>query len=232
MSQPSLHRPAHTGLAYLSTLGLAALSALCAALWSSPAQAAGAAKAEIAAAPNALAIAGRALAATRCAGCHGLDGNSTDPAYPKLAGQLEAFLDLQLRNYRSGERPHPVMAAVSRTLSDREVQAVSRHYAGQVPMRHEGPVDPVLLQRGEAVFKLGKTGAPACQYCHGAAGQGLAPVFARLAGQHPEFIVASLQPYRRESTFGNPYAYVMKAAVEGWTDEDIRAVAAYVASLR
>jgi cytochrome c553 len=231
MSRPSPSRPA-SGLAYLTTLGLAALSALCGALWSSPAQAAEAAKARVPVARDALAIAGRALAGSRCASCHGLDGNSTDPAYPKLAGQLEAFLDLQLRNYRSGERPHPVMAAVSRTLSDRDIHAVSRHYASQVPMRHEGPFDPLLLQRGEAVFKLGKPGAPACQYCHGAAGQGLAPVFARLAGQHPEFIVASLQPYRRESTFGNPYAYVMKAVVQGWTDEDIRAVAAYVGSLR
>jgi cytochrome c553 len=232
MSQPSLPRFAQTSLAYVITLGIAALSALCAALWSFPAHAVEAAKGKIPAAPDELAIAGRALAAVRCGGCHGLDGNSSDPAYPKLAGQLETFLDLQLRNYRSGERPHPAMAAVSRSLSDREIRAVSRHYAGQAPMRNEGPFDPVLLRRGEAVFKLGKPGAPACQYCHGAAGQGLAPVFARLAGQHPDFIVASLEPYRRESAFGNPYAYVMKAVVQGWTDEDIRAVAAYIGSLR
>ena len=232
MSRLHLPRPAHTLPAYLITLGLAALSALCAALWLPPAHAADTTKGKTPAAPDGLAIAGRALAAARCAGCHGLDGNSIDSAYPKLAGQLETFLDLQLRNYRSGERPHPGMAAVSRALSDMEIRAVSRHYAIQAPMWSEGPFDPVLLRRGEAVFKLGKPGTPACQYCHGATGQGLAPVFARLAGQHPEFIVASLQPYRRESTFGNPYAYVMKAVVQGWTDDDIRAVAAYVGSLR
>jgi cytochrome c553 len=175
---------------------------------------------------------GQAIAQARCAACHGLDGNTRDPAYPKLAGQLESFLALQLRNYKSGERPHPVMAAMAQQLSDRDIERVARHYASQAPMRHEGPTDAALLARGEFVFKVGKPGAPACQYCHGPAGQGVAPVFARLAGQHPEFIVASLQPYRKESAFANPYAYVMKAVVQEWSDDDIRAVAAYVGSLR
>jgi len=175
---------------------------------------------------------GQAIAETRCAACHGLDGNTRDPAYPKLAGQLESFLVLQLRNYRSGERPHPVMVAVAQQLSDRDIERVARHYASQAPMRHEGPRDAALLARGEVVFKVGKPGAPACQYCHGPAGHGVAPVFARLAGQHPEFIVASLQPYRKESSFANPYAHVMKAVVQAWSDDDIRAVAVYVGSLR
>lgn len=175
---------------------------------------------------------GRSIAQSRCAACHGVDGNSLDPVNPKLAGQVEDFLVLQLRNYKSGERPHAVMAAMAKPLSDRDIRALARHYAARAPMRHDGPADPALLQRGETVFKVGKPGAPACQYCHGAAGQGVAPVFARLADQHPEFIVASLQSYRRESKFGNPYAYVMKAVVQEWSDDDIRAVAAYVGSLR
>lgn len=57
-------------------------------------------------------------------------------------------------------------------------------------------------------------------------------MFARLAGQHPAFIVASLQPYRKASSFGNPYAYVMKAAVQEWSEEDILAVATYVGTPR
>ena len=174
----------------------------------------------------------RAWVAARCAACHGIDGNNLDPRIPKLAGQLESFLALQLRNYKSGERPHPVMAAIAKPLSEREIRLAARHYAQQPPMRHEGAADPALLQRGETVFRVGKPGAPACQYCHGVSGEGVEPVFARLAGQHPEFIIASLQPYRRESSFGNPYAYVMKAAVQAWSDDDIRAVAAYVGTLR
>jgi cytochrome c553 len=221
-----------SGLAHLAVSILAALSVLSSVLRSSAAHAAEPSRAQVAGVPEDLAIPGRSLAAARCAACHGVDGNTTDPAYPKLAGQIETFLELQLRNYRSGERPHPVMAAVAKPLSDREIRAVSRHYARQTPMRHDGRADPALVRRGEAVFRLGNAGVPACQHCHGPAGEGLAPVFARLAGQHPEFIVASLQPYRRESTFGNPYASVMQAVVQALTDEDIRAVAAYVGSLR
>jgi cytochrome c553 len=104
-----------------------------------------------------------------------LDGNNLDPGIPKLAGQLEAFLVLQLRNYKSGERPHPVMAAIATPLSEHEIRLAARHYARQPPMRHEGAADPALLKRGEAVFifRIVKPGAPACQYCHGAAGQGV-----------------------------------------------------------
>ena len=209
----------------LATLLAAWLATLATALWSTTSHAADDG-------PAAGVSASRAWVGARCAACHGLDGNNLDPGIPKLAGQLEEFLVLQLRNYKSGERPHPVMAAIAKPLSEREIHLAARHYARQAPMRHEGAANPALLRRGEAVFRVGKPGAPACQYCHGASGQGVAPVFARLAGQHPEFIVASLQPYRRESSFANPYAYVMKAAVQEWSDEDIRAVAAYVATLR
>lgn len=207
-------------LVYLGTVVIA----LTAALWPVRCVAG-----EAASAPASL---GLSIAQSRCAACHGVDGNSLDPANPKLAGQLEGFLVLQLRNYKSGERPHPVMATMAKPLSERDIQALARHYSAQAPMRHDGAADPALLRRGETVFKVGKPGAPACQYCHGAAGQGVAPVFARLAGQHPEFIVASLRPYRKESKFGNPYAHVMKAVVQEWSDDDIRAVAAYVGALR
>jgi cytochrome c553 len=90
----------------------------------------------------------------------------------------------------------------------------------------------VLLKRGEAVLGIGKRGAPACQYCHGAAGQGVTPLFARLAGQHPQFIIASLQPYRKEASFANPSACVTKAAVQARSDADIRAVALRIGTLR
>lgn len=181
---------------------------------------------------GALAEAGRKIAEAQCAACHGAAGNSGDPQFPRLAGQVSGFTELQLRNYRSGERPHAVMAGVAKLLSDKDIAAVSAYYAQLPPMRHDGPLDARLVARGEAVYNAGKPGAPACQYCHGARGEGAAPVFARIGGQHPEFIVASLQPYRLHSGFKNPYANVMKAVVQAWSDEDIKAVAAYAATLK
>ncbi|MGA0611753.1 c-type cytochrome [Caldimonas sp. KR1-144] len=175
--------------------------------------------------------AGRKLAVAQCATCHGQDGNAPDAQFPRLAGQLQPFLELQLRNYRSGERPHPVMAGVAKGLKDRDIAAVSAYYASLAPMRHGGALDAQLVARGEQIYRVGKPGAPACQWCHGERGEGTAPVFARLAGQHPEFVVEALKPYRVVPRFGNPYANVMKAVVQEWSDEDLAAVAAYVASL-
>jgi cytochrome c553 len=130
---------------------------------------------------------GRQIAKTICAACHGENGNSVETTNPKLAGQLRDFIELQLKNYRSGERPDPIMAAIAKPLTDREIAAVSAYYAGLPPMKYTGRVDAKLAARGEVIFDKGKPCAPACRYCHGARGEGVAPVFARLAGQYPKF---------------------------------------------
>jgi cytochrome c553 len=176
--------------------------------------------------------AGREIATQVCSACHGLDGNAPNAQFPKLAGQVSGFTALQLRNYRSGERPSPIMAAVAKPLNDAQIEAVATYYASLAPMTPDAAADAGLAHKGERIYQVGKPGAPACRYCHGATGEGLAPVFPRLAGQHAPFVYASLQPYQRAADFRNPYAWVMKAVVENWSDEDLKAVAAYVSGLR
>lgn len=176
--------------------------------------------------------AGRELAAKACSACHGQDGNAPNAQFPKLAGQVAGFTALQLHNYRSGERPNPVMAAVAKPLSDTEIEAVAAYYASLTPMRSDTPGESLLTRKGEQIYQSGKPGAPACKYCHGANGEGVAPVFPRLAGQHAGFVYTSLQPYKHVADFKNPYAWVMKAVVENWSDEELTAVAAYVSVMR
>ena len=101
----------------------------------------------------------------------------------------------------------------------------------RAPMKPDTAADAGLARKGEQVYQAGKPGAPACKYCHGANGEGLAPVFARLAGQHAEFVYAALQPYQDAADFKNPYAWVMKGVVENLSDEDLKAVAAYISGL-
>jgi len=91
--------------------------------------------------------------------------------------------------------------------------------------------DKSLAERGEVIYQTGKSGTPACKHCHGSKGEGVAPVFARVGGQHADFLYASLLPYKGTDDFKNPYAWVMKAMVENWTDADLKAVAAYLATL-
>lgn len=64
-----------------------------------------------------------------CAVCHGEGGNSSNPAFPKLAGQHKSYLVYAMKAYRSGERQNAIMAGQAAALSDREIKALARYYA-------------------------------------------------------------------------------------------------------
>src|SRR5258708_34269652 len=95
---------------------------------------------------------GGRIAKTNCARCPGTDGNTPDAHYPKLAGQVSGFLELPLKNYRSGERPHPLMAAIAQPLAAREIAAVSSYYPTLPPMRYTGRVDTALAAPCRGIF--------------------------------------------------------------------------------
>ena len=69
--------------------------------------------------------------AQRCDHCHGVNGNSTDPRSPALAGQRIEYLQKVLRAYRTGARKSPEMAAMSEGLSDPDIDSLAAHYARQ-----------------------------------------------------------------------------------------------------
>ncbi len=75
--------------------------------------------------------AGRALAQSTCRTCHQVDGRSTSPQYPVLAGQHAAYLIKQLRAFRTGERRNPLMNAVAGGLDDAQIESVAAHFATQ-----------------------------------------------------------------------------------------------------
>lgn len=75
------------------------------------------------------AAAGKAKSAT-CAGCHGSAGISAIPTYPNLAGQKEAYLAKQIKDYKSGARKDPTMNAMVAALTDADVANLAAYYAG------------------------------------------------------------------------------------------------------
>ena len=75
--------------------------------------------------------AGKKKAAEVCAACHGADGNSPAPAFPKLAGQHSSYLEKTLNEYKSGVRKDPVMAGMAAALSKEDIENVAAYYAGQ-----------------------------------------------------------------------------------------------------
>jgi cytochrome c553 len=71
---------------------------------------------------------GKQKAAT-CFACHGTDGNSIDPQYPRLAGQYNLYLQQVLHEYKSGQRENPIMKGMVATLSDQDIEDVSAYFS-------------------------------------------------------------------------------------------------------
>lgn len=82
-------------------------------------------------APEPRAKLGRAKA-MQCNVCHGANGMTTMPATPNLAGQPAEYTEEQLKNYRSGKRPHAVMAVMAQPLSDDDIANLAAWYASIV----------------------------------------------------------------------------------------------------
>lgn len=66
-----------------------------------------------------------------CAACHGPDGNSPNPAYPRIAGQYESYLVKALHDYKSGARQNPIMAGMAAPLKDQDIADLAAYFSQQ-----------------------------------------------------------------------------------------------------
>jgi len=80
--------------------------------------------------------AGRAKATEVCAACHGADGNSQSPDFPKLAGQHPDYLAKALRDYASGARKNPIMQGFAAGLTKQDIENVAAYYSAQPAVLH------------------------------------------------------------------------------------------------
>lgn len=94
----------------------------------------------------------QAQAAT-CAACHGADGNSVNPQFPKLAGQNAHYIIRQLQDFKSGRRKNPIMSGMAAGLSDQAMQEVATWFASQTVK--PGEASPGLVKTGEAIYRGG-----------------------------------------------------------------------------
>ena len=69
--------------------------------------------------------------AASCSGCHGADGNSVVPNFPKLAGQHAAYIEKQLKDFRDGFRKDATMAPFAKNLTDEDIKELGAFYASQ-----------------------------------------------------------------------------------------------------
>ncbi|WP_406672246.1 c-type cytochrome, partial [Natronospira sp.] len=130
---------------------------------------------------------------TACAACHGPDGNSTNPEWPKLAGQHARYTLKQLRAYKDGTRSDAVMAGQVQGLDDQDMKDLAVFYAIQTPQ--PGSADQELAEEGKRLYRGGnlETGVTACIACHGPSGEGIPTAdYPMLSGQHAEYTITEL----------------------------------------
>lgn len=131
-----------------------------------------------------------------CSSCHGIDGNSVSPTFPKLAGQQAAYLQAQLIAFRDHTRAdphaHTYMWGMAAHLSDAQVAALAGYFAGQKTSPGVAG-DSADMAAGKTLYAEGDPDhdVPACRSCHGQTGEGL-DAFPKLAGQHREYLIEQL----------------------------------------
>lgn len=184
------------------------------------------------ASPLAWAQGAGSITVTACLPCHGGGAAAAPvaPTFPTLDGQHAAYLDKQLREYKSGKRRGETMAPLIGTLKKQQIPAMAAHFAGQTPAR--GTVEnPELAARGKVLYEEGNrvSGVPGCIGCHLPDGVGHER-YPRLAGQRQAYIVQQLMDFK-SGTRSNDRARVMRAVAGRLTEEEIRAVAEYLAGL-
>ncbi|AKS07179.1 MULTISPECIES: c-type cytochrome [Pseudomonas] len=179
------------------------------------------------------ATAGQAKAAV-CGACHGPDGNSPAPNFPKLAGQGERYLTKQMQDIKSGKRTVLEMTGLLTNLSDQDLADIAAYFASQ--KGSVGAADPKLVARGEKLFRGGdlEKGLPACTGCHSPNGAGIAAAgFPHLSGQHATYIAKQLTDFRKEEAgrANDGDAMIMRTIARKLSDEDIAAVSSYIQGL-
>jgi cytochrome c553 len=171
-------------------------------------------------------VAGKAKSVP-CQECHGVDGNSPKVEIPKLAGQYAAYIQKQLRDFKSGARTNPEMTKVLSTMTnDQDLLDIATYFASQGPMKADGM--KVDKEAGEMRYK-----GMGCIGCHVLKGEGGGRdnfVVPKIGGQHKAYMVKQLKDFREGDRSNDPHG-VMSKLVIFLTDEDIENVTNYVSEM-
>ncbi len=175
--------------------------------------------------------AGQAKAAM-CGACHGADGNSAAPNFPKLAGQGERYLLKQMNDIKSGNRNVLEMTGLLTNMSEQDMADIAAYFASQ--NMGVGAADPALVKAGEALYRGGKLaeGMPACTGCHSPDGAGNdAAGFPQLGGQHAQYVAKQLTDFREGNRTNDGDSMMMRSVAAKLSNKDIQAISSYIQGL-
>jgi cytochrome c553 len=179
---------------------------------------------------------GQQIASQVCVACHAADGNSTIAANPKLAQQHSHYLHKQLVDYtvRSGEqkpaRESAIMNGIAAGLSEQDRRDLAAWFSSQ-PAKPGAARNKDTLELGQRIWRAGlpEKALPACSGCHNPTGVGIPNQYPRLAGQHAEYVEATLKAFRDGMRRNN---VPMQQIAARMTEAEMRAVADFVQGLR
>jgi cytochrome c553 len=178
--------------------------------------------------------AGAPLSSATCIPCHAADGNTDNPAFPKLAGLSASYIIKELQEFKKGANGHrnnAIMLTIANQLSTQDMDELAQYYAKQT--RTIGEASANNIELGRRIYRSGnrKTGVPACAACHAPNGEGneLAG-FPRLAGQNAQYVTEQLQAFRSGDRTNDLNA-MMQGVATHLSDEEIEAVSNYVSGL-
>ena len=170
--------------------------------------------------------------AQACFSCHGVNGNSINPAWPNLAGQHAGYIAKQLADFKAGtERNDPLMMGQVTALSPQDMEDLGAFFAKQKPSQGSAEEDKVAL--GKQLYMGGKAsvGLAACMSCHGPSGAGNpAAKYPMVSGQHAAYTIKAMKDFRSGARTNDPNK-MMQNIAERMTDREIEAVASYMQGL-
>ena len=174
-------------------------------------------------------VKGQASFAT-CSGCHGADGNSGTPAYPKLAQQHPEYIVKQLQEYKSGKRANAIMAGIAAGLTEEDMKNIA-FWVTTSKAKLGNATDKELVVLGERIYRGGvkERQITACAGCHSPNGAGIPAQYPRLSGQHAEYTASQLTYFRDGVRKNN---LIMTQAAARLNDREIKALSDYIAGLR
>ncbi len=170
--------------------------------------------------------------AAACAGCHGADGNSMAPTFPKLSGQYAAYLVKQVEDFLKNKRKDATMSGMAAAAGGpQDLEDIAAFYASQKIMRGTA-VESSLAAAGKKFYIKGNQskGIYGCINCHGKNGKGLArnnPYFPVIGGQHKEYLKKTLHDFKSGARTNDP-AGMMRNIAKLMSDKEINMVAEYL----
>mgnify|MGYP003507676467 FL=1 len=169
-----------------------------------------------------------------CVACHGVDGNSATPMWPKIAGMDQQYLLKQLLEFQKGDqglRNDPSMYSMVQNLTAQDLADLAAYFSTQVMTLGAAQQDKVEL--GQKIYRGGnlQSGVPACAACHDPSGKGnYLARFPRLGGQNAQYIIDQLTKFKSKARKNDPNG-MMEDIAGRLTAEEMEAVASYVSGL-